>query len=95
MLATHLRHLHLDIRRRLVRTGRRAVRPIRQTCDLLTEIANEPSVNGGAVNSEPFRDFGDISTRQRSSNRVQPLLDNRQGNEYQSRLLQSERPTEV
>jgi len=85
MLAPHLGHRDLDDFCRLVRARPRPVRPIRQSADLLGQIARDPSMHRRPVHPDLVRDLDHVRARQHRPDRVETLLHPRQDNQCQSR----------
>ncbi len=85
MLAAHLRDQRLDLRRDLMRTTNRAVRTVRQARETVQQIPLHPPVHRRTMHPRLRRDLGHVTAVQDRPDYVQPLLDNRQDNQSQSR----------
>ena len=72
-------------RRHLMRARLRPVRPIHQPAQLLSQIPAHPPMHRRPMHPSPAGDLGDIRTAQHRPHRIQPLLDDRQDNQRQSR----------
>ena len=96
MPTAHLRDRHLDRGRHLMRARLRPVRPVHQPAQLVGQIPAHPPVHRGPMHTGLAVDLGDLRTRQNRSSRIQPLFDDRQHNQSQSRPPRSTgRPTET
>ena len=75
MLPPQLQHQRLDLRRHLMRTRHRPMRPIRQALEPIGLIPPQPGVKGLPRDTHPRRYILDRPTlRQDSQNRLIPLL---------------------